>query len=75
MTWEQMRARLRMRREGLGFSQRYVADLIGTRQATISDWETGVYTPTVPNLVVWCRALDLDVALNPRVTGVVATKQ
>ena len=32
-------------REQLGLTQQQLADELGTRQATVSDWERGVYTP------------------------------
>jgi len=32
-------------RRHLGLTQRELADRLGARQQTISEWETGVYTP------------------------------
>jgi DNA-binding transcriptional regulator YiaG len=32
-------------RKHLGFSQQELAEELGTRQQTISEWETGVYQP------------------------------
>ena len=32
-------------REHLGLTQREMADRLGTRQQTISEWELGLYTP------------------------------
>ncbi len=38
-------ARIRALRNKLGLSQRQMADMLGTRQQTISEWETGMYQP------------------------------
>ena len=48
--------RVRALRRHLGMTQRQLADQLGTRQQTISDWEKGAYTPrgtsgTVLNIV------------------------
>src|SRR5262245_17855512 len=37
--------RVRALRERLGLTQRQLADELGTRQQTVSEWETGVYQP------------------------------
>jgi DNA-binding transcriptional regulator YiaG len=37
--------RVRALREHLGMTQRELADELGTRQQTVSEWETGAYTP------------------------------
>ncbi len=37
--------RVQALREHLGLTQREMADELGTRQQTISEWETGVYQP------------------------------
>ena len=36
---------VRALRERLGLTQREMADHLGTRQQTISEWETGMYQP------------------------------
>ena len=36
---------IRALREHLGFTQQELADELGTRQQTISEWETGMYSP------------------------------
>jgi len=36
---------VRALRQHLGISQRELADELGTRQQTISEWETGLYQP------------------------------
>ena len=36
---------VRALRGQLGWSQQALADELGVRQATVSDWERGVYTP------------------------------
>ncbi len=41
--WE--RRRIRALRRHLGVTQRELADMLGTRQQTISEWETGMYEP------------------------------
>ena len=37
--------RVRALREHLGLTQQEMADQLGTRQQTISEWETGMYQP------------------------------
>ena len=37
--------RIRALRRHLGLTQRELADRLGTRQQTISEWEIGLYTP------------------------------
>jgi DNA-binding transcriptional regulator YiaG len=37
--------RVRALREHMGFTQKEMADQLGTRQQTISEWETGMYQP------------------------------
>jgi DNA-binding transcriptional regulator YiaG len=41
--WE--RYRIRALRRHLGLTQQQLADELGTRQQTISEWETGMYRP------------------------------
>jgi len=41
--WDRQRV-LALRRH-LGMAQRELADKLGTRQQTISEWETGMYKP------------------------------
>ncbi|MDM7999949.1 MAG: helix-turn-helix domain-containing protein [Dehalococcoidia bacterium] len=38
-------ARIRALRQHLGLTQQEMADQLGTRQQTISEWETGMYQP------------------------------
>src|ERR687888_364182 len=38
-------ARVRALRKHLGFTQQQLSDELGTRQQTISEWETGMYQP------------------------------
>jgi len=42
-TWDA--GQVRALREHLGLSQRELAEELGTRQQTISEWETGLYQP------------------------------
>ena len=37
--------RVRALREHMGLTQQGMADQLGTRQQTISEWETGMYQP------------------------------
>ena len=37
--------RVQALRHHLGLTQRQLAETLGTRQQTISEWETGVYSP------------------------------
>ena len=39
------RERVRALRRHLGYTQQQMSDELGTRQQTISEWETGMYQP------------------------------
>ena len=39
------RKRIQALRRHLGLTQRQLSDTLGTRQQTISEWETGMYQP------------------------------
>ena len=41
--WDSVR--VRALREHMGLTQQEMADQLGTRQQTISEWETGMYQP------------------------------
>ena len=41
--WDQQR--ILALRQHLGLTQQALADQLGTRQQTISEWETGIYLP------------------------------
>ena len=41
--------RIKALREHLGYTQQRLADELGTRQQTISEWETGQYRPRGPS--------------------------
>jgi DNA-binding transcriptional regulator YiaG len=43
ISWD--RQRIQALRRHLGLTQRELADQLGTRQQTISEWETGMYQP------------------------------
>jgi len=42
-TWDE--EKIRALRKHLGLTQRELADRLGTRQQTISEWELGLYQP------------------------------
>lgn len=46
-TWDARR--VKALRRHLGYTQRRLADELGTRQQTISEWETGQYRPRGPS--------------------------
>jgi DNA-binding transcriptional regulator YiaG len=43
VTWD--KARIQALRQHLGLTQQEMAEQLGTRQQTISEWETGMYQP------------------------------
>lgn len=55
---EYIATRLKARREALGLSQHAVAELVGTQQSAISDWESGgVLGIGVRSIERWAKAL------------------
>lgn len=55
--------RIRDLRERAGLSQSELAARIGRTQATLSLWESGRRTPSIPDLVALGRALDVEVGV------------
>jgi len=47
VTWDA--GRIRSLRRHLGLTQQELAEHLGTRQQTISEWETGMYRPRGPS--------------------------
>jgi ribosome-binding protein aMBF1 (putative translation factor) len=66
--------RLMVRRMALGLPQRRIAELLGTQQSHISDWETGKTIPQADGLAKYARALGLRLALVESATGESAAK-
>jgi transcriptional regulator with XRE-family HTH domain len=56
---------LRHRREALGWSQKRLAELMGTVQSSVSDLENGS-NMTYATLLRWTDALGFDVAITDR---------
>ncbi len=44
--------RIRVLRRHLGLTQQELADELGIRQQTVSEWETGMYRPRGPSLTL-----------------------
>lgn len=59
------RAQLVAARQLQGLSQRALATRIGVPQPRLSEWELGVYTPTVANWQAWGGALGFELQLVP----------
>jgi transcriptional regulator with XRE-family HTH domain len=58
---------IRKYRLGLGLTQREVAEMVGIRPATVSEWERGVTCPSVALLLRLAKILDtLAEALYPQ---------
>ena len=47
-------------RKAKGFSQEYLAELVGVSRQTISQWENDKFQPNNDNIDVLCRVLDLS---------------
>lgn len=60
-TGREIGARIRGFRSGKGLSQEALANLIGTRQATVSGWERGDPVPSIEDLYNIAWVLDQDV--------------
>lgn len=58
--------KLKARRNALGWTQRCLADHVGTTQSAISEVETGACGPSLRTFQRWADALGLDIALIER---------
>lgn len=65
MSNDLIQRQLRAARLVAGRTQQSVADGAGVQQSTISDWETGATTITLPSLRSWAAALGHDIVLLP----------
>lgn len=65
MSNDLIQRQLRAARLVAGRTQQSVADAAGVQQSTISDWETGATTITLPSLRSWAAALGHDIVLLP----------
>ena len=66
--------RIRALRAHLGFTQQRLSAELGTRQQTISEWETGLYRPrgtshTILNLVAERSGFNYDAAPQDELTN------
>jgi DNA-binding transcriptional regulator YiaG len=64
-------ARIQALRRHLGLTQQELSDRLGTRQQTISEWETGMYRPrgasaTLLSMVAEKAGFKYDVAPEPK---------
>lgn len=53
---------IRTRRVALGLKQRDLSEILDVDVMAVSNWERGIYQPSMPNLVAVARALKCDVA-------------
>ncbi len=56
---QELGLRLQVVRKKLGISQSYLADMLHRDQTAISKMECGARQVSVPDFLMWCRALDL----------------
>jgi transcriptional regulator with XRE-family HTH domain len=59
-------AQVRQYRLAKNWSQQTVADRIGVRQSSISEWETGVTMPQLNQLMLLCMALEIPFSFGGR---------
>jgi transcriptional regulator with XRE-family HTH domain len=59
----EIREILRNRRISMGLTQVDVADMMGTSQSVISEYENGVVQPTLPIFIKWANVLNFRVTL------------
>ena len=52
--------KIKQRREQLGYTQQYLAELCNTTQSLVSCWENGKKEPYLCNLKVIAKALEVD---------------
>jgi len=57
---EPLAATLKAFRESLDLTQQELADKTGLKPAAISHFETGLRTPSIPNIIRLCRALNVS---------------
>lgn len=57
---EPLAATLKTLRESFGLTQLELATKAGMRSAAISHFETGLRTPSIPNIIRLCRALNVN---------------
>ncbi len=57
---EQFGDRIYKARKAKGFSQGYLADLVGVSRQTISQWENDKFQPNSDNIDMLCQVLDLS---------------
>ena len=68
--WDSVR--IHALRRHLGLTQRELADRLGTRQQTISEWETGMYNPrgasaTLLSMIAEQAKFDYQATLSPKI--------
>ncbi|WP_333700282.1 helix-turn-helix transcriptional regulator, partial [Rivihabitans pingtungensis] len=51
--------RIREARKQRGYNQQWLAEQIGVSQPSVSDWESGRNDPTMDNLAMAARVLDV----------------
>lgn len=64
MTVDEIVNALVAERQHRKWSQKKVADLIGTAQSAVSEWETGISVPTLDSAARWSAALGMALAVD-----------
>jgi len=62
----QIALHLALQRAEKGLTQADIAAQVGVDSAAVSAWENGHRTPTLGNLLAWCAALGLGLAVVPQ---------
>ena len=59
--WPMIGHRIREARKQRGYNQQWLAEQIGVSQPSVSDWESGRNDPTMDNLAMAARVLDVHI--------------
>lgn len=66
---DRMVTKLKTARISLGLTQAELAKSIGVSSDCVSRWERGRFPPALPDLIKWCAAVGLVLALIPMAKG------
>ena len=69
MTSKDLMIELRLVRIRKGISQHKLSQMIGVSRATIMNWESGAFTPSIEDFLSLCRALGVKISIKEKSNG------